>query len=351
MNKDIVLVFIISLLFVIGLNATSVDVCLKRLYIQTTNYGKIKISSVSYTPYSAGNEGLTKVYSGDKLLYSIPQYFYEYIAVSGDGKHLYRINFHIGDQKRNGVKIVEFEDGLKKKETKWSTIVDGSIMDGLDFSHKNSFSYWSKYYNDQFHFADTKQEKYESKQRCISCREIRSEKKEVVRLLTDQFLTIENDKLNILMIDHSYLRINLSTGEIKRMGRSDLNYKDKFSKKRVYRNYQRYKFLKRGEFPDLQNGLKFKEFIRAEITRNIKFKDIQGELSIGFNLVINNQGKVEDIQAFIYNSRKKEVERLESNILEEIVKGEKFRTKAIPKGYERFQFTSWNERKLRVIKE
>lgn len=351
MNKDILFVFITSLLFAIRLNASSIDVCLKRPYIQTTNYGEIKISSVSYNPYGGGNEGLTKVYSGNRLMYSIPRYFYGYIAISRDGEHLYMINFQIGDKKKNDVKIVEFENGIKKQETKLSTILQGSIMDGPDFSHKNGFSFWSKYHNDQFYFADPRQERYESKQRCIPCSKTRSKRKAKIRLLADPFLTIEDDKLNILMIDNSYLRIELSTGEIKRMERFDLRYKDKFSKKRVFRKYQRYKFLKRGEFPDLQNGLKFKEFVKAEIIRNTKFKNIYGDLSIGFNLLINNQGKVEDIQVSMYNSQKKELEVGGANILKEIVGGERFRTKAIPKGYEEFHFTSWNERKLQVIKE
>lgn len=57
----------------------------------------IKISSTPYQIYQGGALGITKVYKKNKLLYSIDEYFSNFVTVDNTGTYFISINFGLSE--------------------------------------------------------------------------------------------------------------------------------------------------------------------------------------------------------------------------------------------------------------
>lgn len=277
----------------------------------------IKIESIPYKMHNGGDLGITKVYKKNKLLYSIDEYFKDFVTIDESREYLISVNTRarkrwVYDNDKN-----EFRGEVLK------------IYRNGELTHSINFEDLPIYTSNM----------YES-----DIEEIYWLKKHEI-LQQSPIYTI-NDTLKILTIDEQILSINLSTGELlasRSLAENDIEeivntfptrkikvMSSKKQRKIIQRRSGRLSRLL-PQLPRLKNWQTLEKALSNYLSEN-QSKDIIDEKVYVRRLLINRKGKCEKCTV---SNDDAELEK----IIEDWIYQQKFQTRFIPRYTDKYDFS------------
>ncbi len=295
-------------------------------------YDNIKIESIPYRIYEGGDLGITKVYKQNKLLYSIDDYFSNFVTASKTGEYfvainfrLYRLGYNIVELDENGNEIPEVE---KFSGEAIKIFKNGELIKTIDFSELQIDTSQLKKLYDRFYWQTENQG---------------------IRICP---AIIKDNILKIVSIDDQILNIDLKTGvqlASERLETEKINAFVNLIPKRKFKVKQK-GFPEKFLLPKLIDGRTIEEGLSQFLQLNPTYDKSRDSaiLQIYFHtLLINREGKCE--KCFV-SSTKRENLNIEFGYDNDITLGLKiedwiyrqhFEIKSIPKYTDKHVFAGF----------
>jgi hypothetical protein len=342
-------------------------------YTQKIEGQKVVIKAFPYAPYSGSPMiGLTKVFFGKKLLYTIDQYYREKIFTSPDGHYLvilHTSNFvgvtsyvTFGEEHAdfNKPAIEIFKDGKPFKTFALKDVIDTAklISNGLffDWGYKVNLESFSSaesgcqsckevYGKKILKTCDTSEIDLDA---CEVCRrECDSVKlKEFQTKLFRNSAYVLNNDLFIITNQKKIVKLDFESLKIEHI-RFDEGTLDKnsFNPPKLKRKYKKIKLPDKFDEPYLKDGTKLEKGI-ANFFNLQAGKKGERTFCIFIDFLLTHNGRCLDVYSSVYDRRISDSfseESINKEMAEKLnlwMKEQIFQTKLIPKGFDKFSFLS-----------
>ena len=330
-------------------------------YTQQIDGQSIVVEAYPYAPYSGSPmDGVTKVYSNGKLLYTIDKYYRENIFTSDNGQYLvivnplYRLNyihFEIGQKNFNQTAIEVYKNGQPFKTFALKDVIDTTKYTGKEWVYSFDFeafekATWScKYWrrnltrNEKKECLNGNDTNFYCEEWINSCKSIRE------KFIYDNSIYVQNNSLFILTNQDMVVKLDFAQMTIQSFPFDQIiPNKQTFNPPKLNRKYKEIKLPDKFVQPDMKDGRSFEKAI-AELFNLIvsDHKDAVFCIYIG-HLVLNKEGKCVDFYGKVYDKRISKYSSEESinhdmtEMLNKWINEQTFDTKFIPKGFDKYSF-------------
>lgn len=341
-------------------------------YTKTYDNLDVKVKAVAYQPYVPYPAGKTDVYKNNKLLYTIDEYFRDYVFVSKDGVWLAvhgsgyfpDINY-INDYDYPMITI--FKNGKYFKSYLIKDLVDTNIITSkfvfyhcefiaerkLDFSLNQMVRDCEsciEVYGQSLSICDTVTDQIdindcvECKRKCDSVKLINNE-----QFITSNSLYLKNNVLHVLTNYNTVIKIDFNNECVlsKHPFSSVIPDKYDFNPPCVSTIYNEITMPDKFDMPKLKSGIAFEDALANYLGYKNGSVNKNEMLTIVFEkMVINTNGHCEELDLGIWNADKYEYmasynNQSERAFLQKVynwVMLQEYDTKLIPIGYEKYCF-------------
>ena len=342
-------------------------------YVQQIDGQNIVVKAYSYAPYKCGPMiGVTKIYSNNKLLYSIDKYYREKIFTSQDGQYLavvstsnsagltsYSSLFCTGIN-FNQIVIEVFKNGLPFKTYTLKDVIDTTLLvnNGFLFNWAYNLDFESfeeaicncKYWRKDLTISE--------KKKCLNgdttsyCREwingcdsIKIFKAE--KILYKNSIYVQNNSLFILTNQNTVVKLDFETLEIQQLPFEKIvPDKKTFNPPKLKRKYKKIKLPDKFSEPNIKDGRSFEEGIANLFNLTVSNSD-KGTFCVHTCFVLNREGKCIDFYGSVNDERitkffvEKSINKEMTDKLNKWGNEQIFDTRLIPKGFEAYTFLSF----------
>ena len=337
-------------------------------YVQQIDGQNIVVKAYSYAPHKRSPMiGVTKVYSNNKLLYSIDKYYREKIFTSQDGQYLavvrttsYSSLFCTGINFNQTV-IEVLRNGLPFK-----TYTLKDVIDTTQLANNGYLFNWG-------YFADFETFK-EVLSECKICREVwgRSviktgnakkisptswercksacDSTELMKIETNIYknsIFVQDNSLYILTNQNTVVALDFETLEVQQLSFEKIvPDKKTFNPPKLKRKYTKIKLPDKFSEPNLKDGRSFEKGI-ADLFNLPVISSDKETFCIYTHFVLNKEGKCIDFYGTVHDMRiekfllEKSINKEMTDKLHKWVSEQIFDTKLIPKGFEAYTFLSF----------
>ena len=293
----------------------------------------IKVESIPYRIYEGYDLGITKVYQRNRLLYSIEEYFSNFIILSNTGEYFVSINLGIWQK---GIHVIEIDENgspipmPRIEEFKGEAIKiykNGKIVRTIDFIDLPIDTSLIEKRNDKIYWLTNNE------------------------YLRNCPAYIKNDTLNIFTIDNQIIPIALSTGEQlnpKVLKAEKVDYLASLLPKRKFKVKQK-GFPEKFLLPKLENG----KTIEEGLAEYLKLKPAENERDIALvkiyfhTLLITKEGQCE--KCHVSPTKRENIETkfgydydlILKKKIEDWIYQQKYDTRLIPRYTDKYVFSDF----------
>ena len=343
-------------------------------YIQQIEGQSVVVKAYSHAPYDGGPMiGITKVYSNNKLLYSIDKYYREKLFTSQDGQYLVivrtsnsagltsytlfgreQINF-------NQTVIEVLKNGIPFKTFTFKDVIDTTqlVNNGYLFNWDYSVDL-KKFENAQFECeacrevygrrviktGNTKQISPKEWESCKNACDSLKLKKTEMNIIKNSIFVMDNS-LFILTNQNTVVALDFETLNIQQLPFEKIvPDKKSFNPPKLKRKYKKIKLPDKFDEPNLKDGRSFEKGLADLLNLTIHdYSKKEPEAYCAYiRLVLNKEGKCIDFYGKVHDMRINEFmidESIDKEMTDKLIKWlneQKFDTKLIPKGFENYSF-------------